>query len=287
MGGDWYDAFEQRNGRLALTVGDVAGHGIDSAALMGQLRNALRAYAMHEDDPSIVVERLNQLLHHLGTDSFATLVFATYDPATGHLWWTHAGHPPGLLFSDGATSWLEADDVGGPLLGVWDDARFPAGTATLDRGGSLLLYTDGLIERRGSTLQEGFDHSGGCGGPLGAPAGAGPVRRHGRGALRRGRPRGRHLPAGTTSRRDRVGVGGPGASRAGRSPTPRSASMPRQAVTQQRFSSYQRNGYHSARGGSADEGRTYEELYEEAKRRKIAGRSKMSKTELERALGGR
>jgi phosphoserine phosphatase RsbU/P len=150
IGGDWYDCFALGDDLLALAVGDVAGHGLGSAALMVQLRNALRAYAVRERSPSAAVAQLNQFLVHLDTDSFATLVYAVYQPSSGTLCWTHAGHPPALRFSVGHHEWLDTPGVGGPVLGVWGDASYSAVTA-------VLFFTDGLIERRGSVLQEGLD----------------------------------------------------------------------------------------------------------------------------------
>ena len=157
IGGDWYDCFPLDDDHLALAVGDVAGHGLGSAALMVQLRNALRAYAVREVSPSEVVGQLNQFLAHLDTDSFATLVYAVYQPSTGTLRWTHAGHPPALRFSPGRHEWLETPGVGGPVLGVWEDARYTDATTVLEPGEGVLMYTDGLIERRSSALQEGLD----------------------------------------------------------------------------------------------------------------------------------
>ncbi len=124
---------------------------------MVQLRNALRAYAVREHSPSEVVRQLNQFLVHLDTDSFATLVYAVYQPSTGSLCWTHAGHPPALRFSTDEHAWLDTPGVGGPVLGVWGDAAYPEATTMLDPGEGVLLFTDGLIERRGSMLDEGLD----------------------------------------------------------------------------------------------------------------------------------
>ena len=157
IGGDWYDCFPLGDDLVALAVGDVAGHGLGSAALMVQLRNALRAYAVREESPAEAVAQLNHFLTHLATGSFATLVYAVYRPSTGELTWTHAGHPPALRFSHGRHEWLESAGVGGPVLGVWDDAEFPETKTVLEPGEGVLMYTDGLIERRTAVLQEGLD----------------------------------------------------------------------------------------------------------------------------------
>ena len=124
---------------------------------MVQLRNALRAYAVRERSPSAVVAQLNEFLIHLDTDSFATLVYAVYQPSTGALCWTHAGHPPALRFAIGRHEWLDTPGIGGPVLGVWPDATYFETTTVLDPGEGVLFFTDGLIERRGSLLQEGLD----------------------------------------------------------------------------------------------------------------------------------
>ena len=157
IGGDWYDCFALEDDLLALAVGDVAGHGLGSAALMVQLRNALRAYAVRERSPAEVVTQLNQFLVHLDTDSFATLVYAVYEPSTGSLRWTHAGHPPGAAVLCRQRRWLDTPGVGGPVLGCGPMRPHTEATTVLEPGEGVLLFTDGLIERRGSLLQDGLD----------------------------------------------------------------------------------------------------------------------------------
>jgi serine phosphatase RsbU (regulator of sigma subunit) len=152
VGGDWYDVFPVGPERVAFAVGDVSGHGIEAAALMGQLRNALRAYALEEATPPVVMERLNRLLCRLDVDSFATAVFGVVTPDAVEL--AVAGHPSPVVFGpDGARLWHEAR---GPLLGVSPDQAYTAAARRLEPGRGLLVYTDGLVERRGEHIDDGL-----------------------------------------------------------------------------------------------------------------------------------
>lgn len=155
VGGDWYDAFEVDGGRLALVVGDVGGHGLPAAAVMGQLRNAARAYALDGHEPAALVARLNRLLVHSEHDILASVVCATLEPATGAVHWSSAGHPPPLrVDTRGAVELLE--EVHGPLLGIDAGTGYGSQRSVLDDGATLLLYTDGLIEHRSRSLAEGL-----------------------------------------------------------------------------------------------------------------------------------
>jgi PAS domain S-box-containing protein len=153
VGGDWYDALELSDGRVALVVGDVVGHGLRAAATMGQLRNACRAYALIESSPADVVARLNRLVTSGGEEAMATVLYLMLDRETGEVAFTSAGHPPALVLSpSGATSFLE----GGRSLpvGASDSAVFREELATIIPGSTLLLYTDGLVERRDVPLDD-------------------------------------------------------------------------------------------------------------------------------------
>jgi serine phosphatase RsbU (regulator of sigma subunit) len=156
VGGDWYDAFTLDSETVVITVGDVTGHGLEAAAMMGQLRNALRAYAADGRGPGGILGSLNQLMHQLGSDRYATAVVALYEPSTGRCRWSHAGHPPPLRFSTDDVSFLPARGVGGPLLGAVPTATYPEAALHLHHGEGLLLYTDGLIERRGASIDDGL-----------------------------------------------------------------------------------------------------------------------------------
>ncbi|KUN25249.1 DNA-binding protein [Streptomyces antibioticus] len=160
VGGDWYDAFCLSDGATVLTIGDVVGHDLDAAAGMAQVRNMLRAYAWaQQEPPSRIVERLDEAITHITDVPMATMMFARLRQADDGRWelsWTNAGHPPPLLISrDGITRYLT--DGHGILLGTGSRAPRPDATAELPAGSTLLLYTDGLIEQPGHSLDEGLD----------------------------------------------------------------------------------------------------------------------------------
>jgi PAS domain S-box-containing protein len=156
VGGDWYDAFALPGGRVALTVGDVVGHGLAAAAAMGQLRTALAALAEHSDGPGQLLGRLDGYLARTGTTDFATVSYAVLDPSTGVLEYASAGHLPILMVSDaGEVTWL-GEGRSGPLTGR-DGGPRPQATATIEPGALLVFYSDGLVERRGERLTEGLD----------------------------------------------------------------------------------------------------------------------------------
>lgn len=155
MGGDWYDAFPVDRG-MCLVVGDVGGHGLQSAAVMAQLRNAVRAYADEDPTPETIVTRLNRMLCRLEPDETATCIVAVWDEETGVITRTNAGHPAVLRCRIGETAFLlpDAHDV---LLGAAPGWQYKSESKLLRTGTTLLLYTDGLIELRGHTIDEGMD----------------------------------------------------------------------------------------------------------------------------------
>jgi PAS domain S-box-containing protein len=156
IGGDWYDALERPDGRVALVVGDVVGHGLRAAATMGQLRNAFRAYGLVESSPAEVVARVNRLVTTGGEDAMATVLYMVLDRETGEVTFTAAGHPPPLLLSPDGPRFLE----GGRSvpIGAADAAVFREDSGVLPPGSTLLLYTDGLVERRGVPLEASLDN---------------------------------------------------------------------------------------------------------------------------------
>jgi PAS domain S-box-containing protein len=155
VGGDWYDVVPFTDGRVALVIGDVAGHGVRSAAVMGQLRNGLRAFASEGYEPTRLVERLNRFVFENGPDDMATLCYAVVDPRHGSYISVSAGHPPPLvLAADGAVRWL--DLVGGPPVGAAPRSRYRAATCDLTPGDTVVMYTDGLVERRRESLDVGL-----------------------------------------------------------------------------------------------------------------------------------
>jgi len=156
VGGDWYDAVELSDGRVALLVGDVVGHGLRAAAAMGQLRNAFRAYALVESSPAEVMARVNRLATGGAEDSvIGTVLLLMLDRETGELTYTSAGHPPPLVLGPDGPLFLE--EGRSMPIGAVDAASFREGTATLAPGSTLLLYTDGLVERRDVSLDERLD----------------------------------------------------------------------------------------------------------------------------------
>lgn len=157
VGGDWYDAVTRPDGTVVLMVGDVTGHGVDAAVVMGKLQNALRAYALEGHGPAASLRLVHDLLRGLDTSLYATAVVAELEPATGLLRWTSAGHPPPLLQDHhGDVSFLEVEHA--PMLGIHIPAEleFPQHERELSPGSSVALFTDGLIERRTSDLDAGM-----------------------------------------------------------------------------------------------------------------------------------
>ncbi|MGX1546642.1 SpoIIE family protein phosphatase [Streptomyces adustus] len=155
VGGDWYDVVEAGDG-LALVIGDVQGHGVQAAATMGQLRSAVRAFALGGHPPDEVMSGTNRLLVDLDAGQFASCCYLQLDPATGRLRVARAGHPPPLLRrADGCAQVV--DIPGGVVLGVTPDAHYPVMELRLEPGAILALYTDGLVERPGFDIDDGID----------------------------------------------------------------------------------------------------------------------------------
>jgi two-component system, chemotaxis family, sensor kinase Cph1 len=151
IGGDWYDAFALQDGRFVLVLGDVAGHGITAAGSMAQLRNALRAYLVDGVSTVGAVERLNEFTTLLLPGAFATMALASLDPATGELDTVLAGHPvPLLIGADGARP---APLTPSPPIGV-PGVAYRSAQLTLAPGEGLILYSDGLVERRDEDLSD-------------------------------------------------------------------------------------------------------------------------------------
>jgi serine phosphatase RsbU (regulator of sigma subunit)/FixJ family two-component response regulator/anti-sigma regulatory factor (Ser/Thr protein kinase) len=157
VGGDWYDAIVLPRGRIGLAIGDVVGHGVRAAALMGELRAALRAYALTApDSPAEALRSLRSLvLSTHGPGMVATVLYLVVDPDGGRMRFASAGHlPPLLLTVDGTARLLELSSA--PPLGVPERSDFADREEELPPGGTLLLYTDGLVERRGEPIDVGL-----------------------------------------------------------------------------------------------------------------------------------
>jgi anti-sigma regulatory factor (Ser/Thr protein kinase) len=143
IGGDWYDVVSLDDGKVALTVGEVAGHGVLAASQMAALRNATRAYAHEGFSPAQVAHRIDRFFQ----GEFATFVYLLFDPGEGVLRFANAGHlPPLLLSPTGAATFLS--ESRSPPLGLEQDVRFEEGVVEFPPGATVLAYTDGLIERR-------------------------------------------------------------------------------------------------------------------------------------------
>jgi GAF domain-containing protein/anti-sigma regulatory factor (Ser/Thr protein kinase) len=156
VGGDWYDVIPLAAGRLGLAMGDVVSRGVRAASVMGQLRNALRAYALDGHPPALVVERLHGMLRTLERREMATLVYMVLDPIALSFTMASAGHPPPLVLSpEGQVSLIE--EGRGPPLGAVADAIYTEASGVVSPGATVLLYTDGLVERRDMWLDEGME----------------------------------------------------------------------------------------------------------------------------------
>ena len=122
---------------------------------MGQLRMAVRAYALQDPSPVTVLRGVQQLASQFAVSEMTTLIYLVFDPATRQLRFANAGHPPVLVIGNGTTRYL-ADGLA-PPVGATADLDFPEEVEELDVGATLLLYTDGLVERRGESIQDGLD----------------------------------------------------------------------------------------------------------------------------------
>jgi serine phosphatase RsbU (regulator of sigma subunit)/anti-sigma regulatory factor (Ser/Thr protein kinase) len=153
VGGDWYDVIQLGHRRLGLTIGDVAGHGMAAATYMGQLRSAVRAYALDIERPAELLAKVSRFADQEHS-RMATVIYATLNLDTWVVDFARAGHPyPLLIRPDGPPTFLT--DAGGPPLGSGAVGEYDQQRVTLGPAETLFFYTDGLIERRGRTLSEG------------------------------------------------------------------------------------------------------------------------------------
>ncbi|WEH41015.1 SpoIIE family protein phosphatase [Streptomyces sp. AM 2-1-1] len=153
VGGDWYDVITLGAGRTALVIGDVMGRGVRAAAVMGQLRTAVRAYARLDLPPHEVLQLLDGLAAEIDATQIATCVYAVHDPNEGHLVFASAGHLPILVCDEDGRVDVAEDPTGPPLgTGGWIHT---SGTIALPPGSTAVLYTDGLVERRSEDIDEG------------------------------------------------------------------------------------------------------------------------------------
>jgi serine phosphatase RsbU (regulator of sigma subunit) len=156
VGGDWFDAFSRPDGTTVLTVGDVTGHGLDAAVIMGKLQNALRAYATEGHGPAETLRLTHHLLRGWQSPLLATAVVVDFELPTGRIRWANAGHLPALVAAgDGRVRSLDGPHA--PLMGVPFSFDIEEHEAHLQPGDTVLLYTDGLVERRSQPIDTGLD----------------------------------------------------------------------------------------------------------------------------------
>ena len=158
VGGDWYDVIALDDGRIALVVGDCVGHDLTAATVMGQLRSACRALLLERSSPAAALAGLDRFAARLPGAQSTTAFCAILDPDTGELSYSSAGHPPPILVcADGSTMLLEGGHS--IALGIRPDRERPQEVVTIPAQGTLLLYTDGLVERRRRSLDDGIDQA--------------------------------------------------------------------------------------------------------------------------------
>lgn len=154
LGGDWYDVFTLPDDRIGFVIGDVAGHGLAAAVVMGRLRSALRAYALESPDPAWVVDSLNAKFRHFEPGAFATVLYGVAELPVTSVVFATAGHLPPLQLAPTSGASQYVDIKVDPPLGVAHDRPRRSVSVELTRGSGLLLFTDGLVERR----EEGATH---------------------------------------------------------------------------------------------------------------------------------
>jgi serine phosphatase RsbU (regulator of sigma subunit) len=155
VGGDWYDVFVLPSGHLGVVVGDVSGHGLRAAVVMGRLRSALRAYALDWDNPSDVLTRLDRKARHFETGNLATVLYAMISPARDSMQVSLAGHLAPVVVVPGASARLLDLPVDVPV-GVGQMKSRQSTTIDLPVGALVLLFTDGLVERRTEPIDDGL-----------------------------------------------------------------------------------------------------------------------------------
>jgi serine phosphatase RsbU (regulator of sigma subunit)/anti-sigma regulatory factor (Ser/Thr protein kinase)/putative methionine-R-sulfoxide reductase with GAF domain len=156
LGGDWYDLFELPESRIAIVVGDVVGHGVAAAAVMAQLRTALRAYAAEGHEPAGVLQAVDRLMWQLGPTAMTTLAYLVLDPLEETLEVVTAGHLPPLLIEPGGEPGYMSVEGSLPL-GTSQNEVYRSQVVPFPAGSAIVLFTDGLVERRGASIDVGLD----------------------------------------------------------------------------------------------------------------------------------
>lgn len=156
VGGDWYDTLDLGDGRVGLAVGDIVGHGLKAMTAMGRLRTAFAALALHDPEPADLLSSVERFVQSPDGTDFVTVFYALVDVSAGTITYSSAGHPPALLVKNGGElTWLDQGNSG-PLYSESLEMRHQV-TIECPDGGTLVLYSDGLVERRGEPLEMGLD----------------------------------------------------------------------------------------------------------------------------------
>jgi putative methionine-R-sulfoxide reductase with GAF domain len=155
VGGDWYDLFELPSGHVGAAIGDVVGHGLASAIVMGRLRNALRAYAFDSNDPAAVLTRLDEMVTHFEADEMATVLYAVIDPDHRRMTCAAAGHPLPFIASPSGTAEM-VDARADPPIGSGTAIERHSVDVPLSPGSTVYFFTDGVVERRGEHIDVGL-----------------------------------------------------------------------------------------------------------------------------------
>jgi phosphoserine phosphatase RsbU/P len=156
VGGDWYDLFTLPSGAVWVVVGDVAGHGLQAAVVMGRIRSALRAYALIDELPERVLDLVDRKVQHFEIGTFATVACAVLHPPYDTMILAVAGHPPPVIAVPGREAWLAEVEVSPPIGTNWGSPRHSS-RIMLEPGAVVAFYTDGLFERRGESIDAGLD----------------------------------------------------------------------------------------------------------------------------------
>jgi serine phosphatase RsbU (regulator of sigma subunit) len=156
VGGDWYDLFTVPSGALWIVVGDVAGHGLKSAVIMGRIRSALRAYALIESSPHAVLDLVDRKVDHFEIETLATVVCAVLEPPYDTMTVAVAGHPPPVIVTPGQPAFFAEVAVSPPIGTNWGSPR-ASSTIALPPEAVVAFYTDGLVERRREVLDIGLE----------------------------------------------------------------------------------------------------------------------------------
>ena len=156
VGGDWYDVFILPDGRLGVVVGDVAGSGLEAAVIMGRMRSALRAYVLEFADPGTALRMLDRKIQYFEPDAMATALYGVYSPESAEFVVSSAGHLPPVLAAPGTRAGLIPVQPD-PPIGTADDPRRRNATVFIPPGALLCCFTDGLVERRDRSIDDGID----------------------------------------------------------------------------------------------------------------------------------